>query len=721
MKNKYIELCNKARQESNKYYSNTDNEEDIIPDSEFDKLIEEIESMEKKDPSLLKLGISPKTELEYNEKLDNVSEKGDREVKMLSLENVRNPKDLLHKFQRMLKDMGISDIRIFLTPKIDGMSCEVLYRNNLLSNVSTRGSYLKGEDIISNFKFFVNEDNYPDKLFVLPKIDASIRGELFVTNENFIKINNILSKMGKKEYKMPRFAVAALMKMKLTDEDRANYSKLRGLVSFTSFDLNSHAECIESLSTIDEEFEWMNNNGFQSVQRYFYNLTGDDSKDISNLDKLLIEISHRHSKFIPTDGVVIKPTTKISIKQKLANQNINNKFPKFAFCYKFPVSCKKTVLREIEYSMGKHYITPVAIFDDVQLDGSNVNRATLHNFDWVRRMNIEVGDTIVVGLADGIVPKIYGGDPTKTKVKTNYMTKIVCPACHTKCDSTTNPDSGIDLHFCPNPTCYGINSKKIFFMLNTILDIKKKGLGKESIEKICKTRFCSDFYDFPSIKKNRNQILASVHGIGADRLDYTIDELNRIFNEPFPLSEFIKLLSINGIYSTANKLMDFIKKDTKFSYLSVPDFMLYFSNLSKDHNRWMEFSEFIGDANSSSLVSFFNTKINHNKVLELDEKIKKHFNKDFVLTLQIEKDTSKIDRLDKLNNNIFSKYKGKLVSVTGSIHGISRGEFLNLFDNGKEVYNNKVDVIFVGSSGKEHKVDKCINAEVIRDFKFISE
>lgn len=488
IKNK-IEKISKELEEHNYNYYVLSNP--TISDFEFDKLLEELITLEKEYPQYLSPD-SPSQRVggTITKEFKNVKHK----YPMLSLGNTYNEEEL-RDFDERIKKAGITDFEYVCELKYDGVSISLTYVNGQLTQAVTRGDGEKGDDITANVKTI---GSIPLKLRgnTFPA-EFEIRGEIFMPKSEFLRINDEIRKdlieegyneeeIFEKQLKNPRNATSGTLKQqdsKAVAERKLDcylYSVLGENLPFTS-----HYE------SLLEAKKW----GFKvSADMEKCSSVSDVISYLNKWDK------KRHDLNVETDGVVIK----VNSYEHQKFLGFTAKSPRWAIAYKFKAARVSTVLESISYQVGRTgAITPVANLKPVQLAGTTVKRASLHNADIIEKLDIRVGDTVFVEKGGEIIPKIIAVDLSKRNndlfsdaaKPTQYITH--CPECNTALIRS----EGEANHYCPNELgCPPqVKGKMEHFVSRKAMDIDS--LGAETIAQLYDAGLIKTIADIYELKK----------------------------------------------------------------------------------------------------------------------------------------------------------------------------------------------------------------------------
>lgn len=460
-----------------RYYNQDDPE---ITDYEYDQKMNELKRLEREHPEYVtpdsptqKVGGSAKREagvlVEHN-------------VPMLSLQDVFDRGEVDNFVAEMKKQLD--DPEFVVEYKIDGLSLSLRYEYGELKLAETRGDGIQyGEDVTANAKVI---RDVKKKLKDKPEY-LEIRGEVYMTEADFEKVNEKQELLGKKLFANPRNCAEGTLRQLDTA-----VTKERGLSMFI-FNIQD-ARGI-SFETHTEGYEYLKKQGIRVIEEYTVCKTADEvwaaiEKIGENRGKLPYDI----------DGAVVK-INRFSDREKLG---ATSKVPRWAVAYKYPPEEKETKLLDIELSVGRTgRITPTAVFEPVRLCGTSVSRATLHNQDFIDELDIGIGDTIVVYKSGEIIPKvrrvIHEKRPEGVK---KFVIPDVCPVCGAK---TEREKDTADIK-CTSPNCPAqLERHMINFVGRDAMDIK--GFGATYIMELVHLGYLKDIADIYDLKKHREELI----------------------------------------------------------------------------------------------------------------------------------------------------------------------------------------------------------------------
>ena len=469
------ELRRQIEYHNNLYYNQDDPE---ISDYEYDLLTRELRALEKEFPELLTKE-SP---------TQRVGGKAKREagvliqhdVPMLSLQDVFSKEEVLEFVSRMREELEHPRFTVEL--KIDGLSLALRYVNGELTNGITRGDGLIGEDVTSNARVIRNvKTKLKEKLPYL-----EVRGEVYMTKEDFEHTNEIQELLGKKMFANPRNCAAGTLRQL----DSA-VVKERGLSIFI---FNVQAVTGMEFENHSQSLDWLKSQGFPVVEHMVCETEEEVWEAITNIGDM------RGNLPFDIDGAVVKVD---SLRDRVQLGN-TSKVPKWAVAYKYPPEEKESKLLDIELSVGRTgRITPTAVFEPVRLCGTKVERATLHNQDFIDDLDICIGDTIMVYKSGEIIPKIKSVVKEKRpQGAKRFRISQVCPACGAP---TVREENTADIR-CVNSNCPAQLIQHIInFVGRDAMDIK--GFGAAYVEALIEEGYLHTIADIYSLKEHKEELI----------------------------------------------------------------------------------------------------------------------------------------------------------------------------------------------------------------------
>ena len=517
--NSYKEKIEKAKKANVAYY---DNDDPIMTDEEYDKLMLSIKEIEAKYPDI----VSDDSPTQYVGGTASKSSfaKVTHAVPMLSLLDVFTENEVIC-FTEKFRGEGFS-----IEEKIDGLSLSVVYQNGVLVCGKTRGDGYIGEDITENVKHIKGIPlKLNDKFGVVEELE--VRCEVFLPVKDFLKINQELEKEEKKLFANPRNAAAGILRTKKID--------IRRLSMLSSFAFNVQRFKINDIVcnfgvSQTRDLLLLENLGFKTVPHTYAFVQDDVMKAVQVIGE------RRNSLPYWIDGAVVK----VNSIQRRKEIGSGNKYPKWAIAYKYPAEEKETVIRDIILQTGRTgRVTPVAIFDPVYLGGSKVSKATLHNPEIIAELGVNIGDTVLVKKAAEIIPKITKVIKKNSVQVYNVFTQT-CPSCDSDlvagADENGENASGV---YCTNLSCPAQLSRKFeFWASRDCMDIR--GLGPAQIEQFIKLGWLKTLPDIYRLKNHREEML-KLDRFGEKKTDNLLSAIEE--SKDRDIDRLIKALGLPGV------------------------------------------------------------------------------------------------------------------------------------------------------------------------------
>ena len=635
-----VEILNKA---AKSYYVDA---VEIMPNIEYDKLYDELVKLEEE--TNVVLSNSPTQNVGY-ETASELPKKA-HESPMLSLDKTKSVTEL---------EDWLGDNEALLSWKMDGLTIVLTYRGGELVEAVTRGNGIIGEVITNNAKNF---QNVPLKIEY--KGELILRGEAVIKYSDFKRINESISDADAK-YKNPRNLCSGSVRQlnPAVTRERKVYFNVFNVVKADDIDFeNSKAK----------QFEWAKNEGFDVVEYKFTNRAS-LANDIADFESRIADND------IPSDGLVLL-LDDIALGERLGS---TAKFPRNAMAFKWSDERQTTKLKYIEWSPSRTgLINPVAVFEPVELEGTTVSRASLHNVSIFEELMLGVGDEISVYKANMIIPQVY---ENLTKSNTEKVPKI-CPACGK--DTTIKKDNESKVLLCTNPDCQVKHIKQYALMASRdALNID--GLSESTLEKFLSKGFIKSDSDLFHLDKFKDEII-NMDGFGKRSYEKLIAALDEAKNTT--VSRFLYSLGIAGIGSANAKMI-----------------AKYFDNdidriISASKDDLLEI-EGIGEVLANSIADFFKSEKNIENVESL----------------------RKILKFEKEESGSGDKLSGKVCVITGSLqHFSNRNELKELIEkNGGKVsgsVSSKTNYLInndTASNSSKNKKAKELGVEIISEEDFL--
>lgn len=486
----------------------------VVSDAAYDKLFDELSELEKETGVVY--ANSPTQTVGYVVKSE--LEKVKHSHPMLSLDKTKSVDDLV-KFARE-KDC-------ILSLKMDGLTCLLTYENGELVQAETRGDGEVGELITHNAKVF---DNIP--LTIDYKGHFEIEGEAIITYDDFNKINEFLS--DDKKYKNPRNLASGSVRQL----DSKTAAKRH--IKFIAWKVPTEVpEGICSNSFL-HRLMCARDFGFEIISFLAYS-----SSDKEHLPEMIESLKTKaHNYGYPIDGLVMTYND-IQYGESLG---MTGHHPKHSIAFKFYDEEVETVLKNIEWSMGKiGSLTPVAIFDPVEIDGTMVERASLHNVSILTKLDLQIGDTIIVYKANQIIPQVKENLSAKDRESAYIRIPSQCPVCESSTQIVKENDS--EVLMCTNPHCKGkLLGRVSHFVSKKGMDIS--GLSEETIKKFIELGWITEITDVYNLEQHYDR-LSTMSGFGKKSVDKLRKSIEN--SKTVRLDKFITSLSIPGIGTSQSK------------------------------------------------------------------------------------------------------------------------------------------------------------------------
>ncbi len=600
------ELRRLLEHHNRKYYIDADPE---ISDAEYDRLYRELQAIEEARPEAA--DPSSPTRRVGGGKIEGFVSRPHKS-RMLSLDNAYSREDLAEFAGRLARGLERTDIIYVVEPKIDGVAVNLQYEKGTLARALTRGDGRTGDDITGNI------GTIPTIPPVIPELyTMEIRGEVFINNRAFETLNHERDAAGETMFVNPRNAAAG--SLKLLDPAEVSRRKLAFIVhSIGAVDGKPFAAYSEALNFFERA-------GFLTPPGYSI-VTGMDAV-FGEIERIYVE---KQKWAFDVDGAVVK-IDRLADRDRLGG---TAKSPRWAIAYKYAAERKETVLKDIELSVGRTgVITPTAIFNPpVHISRTTVSRASLHNFDEIRRLDIRVGDVVVVEKAGEIIPQVV-------QVLTNRRKKILKPFhLKRKCPVCRGPAVRFEHEValrCANLSCPAQIERRIeYYASKAGVDIE--GLGEKVVSILASKGLLKKLSDLYRLKSHRKELL-EFEGFAEKRVDNLLAAIEA--KRTAPLDQFLAALGISHIGAVACRdlalrfrTIDDVRSATIDSLLAISG---------------------IGPKMAESLVAFFK----QNKKLLNDLK-------------RLGVQPSPVERIEAGDNPL----KGRRVVVTGTLPTLSRSD-----------------------------------------------
>lgn len=646
------ELSDLLEYHSKKYYVE-DNPE--ISDYEYDMMLRELENLEEAHPEYLS-PLSP-TQRVGGKALDRF-EQVVHQVTMESLQDAFSESEI-YDFDRRVSE-SISGYTYAVEHKIDGLSVSLEYIDGEFVRGSTRGDGNVGEDVTQNLKTI---KSIPLKLTEnVPFLE--VRGEVYISKENFKKVNEKREEAEEPIFANPRNAAAGSLRQldpkiaasRMMDIFVFNIQQIEGM------EINSHVEGLKYLKKL----------GFKTI------LNEETFPDIKSAFQRVMAIGEERGNLpFDIDGAVIK-VNDLSMREKLGS---TSKFPRWAIAYKYPPEQKETKLLDILVQVGRTgAITPLAVLEPVRVAGTTVSRATLHNQDYIDEKDIRIGDAVIVQKAGDIIPEILGVKKEKrTGDEKVFKMPEKCPVC----GANVVREEGEAAFRCTGSGCPAqIMRNIIHFVSRNAMDID--GLGPAIIEQLLERNMIKNAADLYYIKASDVEDMDKMGKKSAENLINAIEK-----SKENPLSRLITALGIRFVGEKASKLVaKYAKNMDTLVNLTVEELMTI---------------DEIGETMAQSIVDYFSESQN----IELIEKLR----------------AAGVNFEEKIEENTDLRFKDMTFVLTGTLESFTRSEASEIIEKfgGKasSSVSKKTTYVLAGEEAGS-KLDKAnaLGVKVISEQKF---
>ena len=612
VENRINKLIEEINYHSEKYY-NQDNPE--ISDYEYDSLIKELTQLEEENPQHKRVD-SPTSRVGGKplDKFEQITHK----IPMLSLSNAYSGEDL-RDFDRRVRDMINEEVEYVVEFKIDGLSVGITYNNGVFKNGATRGNGVVGEDISQNL---MTVKSVP--LNIEENDEVVVRGEVYISKDNFKKINEQQENQGLQLFANPRNLAAGSLRQldpKLTAKRPLDIFVFN-LEHIDEKEFENHSESLQYLKDL----------GFKVSPNY---------KVCPSIQEVIDYIEYwtenRDSLDFEIDGMVIK----VNNLEQREQMGYTAKSPRWAIAYKFPAEKKKTKIIDIIVEVGRTgTITPTAVLEPVRLAGTSVSRATLHNEDYIKEKDIKINDTVLVQKAGDIIPQVLEViREERTGEEIPFSMPNRCPVC----DEPTLRLEGEAAVKCINMSCPAqIRRGIIHFVSRDAMNID--GLGESIITLLLNEKIIEDVADLYRVKKDDVVGLERMGEKSANNLVNSIhkskeNDLWRLIN-----GLGIKFVGVKGAKILANNFNDIdMIVDAKVEELT---------NLEE-----------FGETMANSVVEFFKEEKNLNVITKL---------KSFGVNTKI---------IENKDNNSVKVFEGMKIVLTGTLPTLKRNDAKEMIES----------------------------------------
>lgn len=631
-KKELAELRDKLTKLSDAYYTK---DTPLVEDSVYDQLYNKLLELENEYPELITAD-SPSQKVGGN--VLSEFKKVRHEIPMLSMGDVFSLEELEEFDQRMKKNIDQSiDYNVEL--KIDGLALSLIYENGELVQGSTRGDGSVGEDVTANI---MTIKDIPQKLS--KPYSLEVRGECFMPKLSFKNLNEQRERDGQTVFANPRNAAAGSLR-----QLDSSVTKTRNLSTFiyTLVDADNFG-----VKTQSEAIKFMNDLGFNT------NPSSITINDINQIEEYIKKYqSQRDNLEYGIDGIVLK-VNRLDLQAQLGN---TVKVPRWEIAYKFPPEQAQTVIRNIEWTMGRTgVLTPTAVMDPVILAGTTVSRATLHNVDMIKEKDIRVGDTVLLHKAGDIIPEV---SQIVLKLRPKDLEETVIPIDCPYCGSElVHLEDEVALR-CINPMCPAqIKEGLTHFASRNAMNID--GLGPKIIEQLFEKEMIKDV---ASLYRLTAEDLEQLDGFKEKSINNLLTAINN--SRTNSVERLIYGLGIRHVGAKAAKLL-------AESFIDM-------NKLMRASRESISSIDTIGDKIAESVTTYFN----NDEVKQLiDELQKAQVNMNYLGTIQ--------------NSEENTHFTGKTIVITGTLAKFKRKELAETLEAlGAKITNSvtkKTDILIAG-------------------------
>ena len=627
-----------------------------ISDTEYDTLYKQLEKLEQEYPEFI-LDNSP-TQRVGDRVLDEF-EKVIHKVPMLSLSNTFSIEDLRDFDSRISKLSSDDSIEYICELKIDGLAISINYENGKLVSAATRGDGMVGENVTENIK----------TIFSIPKTlktkkSFEVRGEVYLPKKSFELLNKEREENNEVLFANPRNAAAGSLRQ--LDSKITAKRKLSAFIYSVVGDENINSQ--KMALTVAADVGLPVNPNFKLCK------TIDEV-----VDYIMYWEEHKQDLPYEIDGIVIKVNS-YSLQEEIGS---TQKSPRWATAYKFPEEELATKLLDIELSVGRTgIITPVAVLNPINISGSTVSKASLHNKDIIDELDIHIGDMVVVKKAGEIIPKVVRVvEELRLANSEKYVMPNICPSCESK----TFTKEGDPFTRCLNPDCPEQNIRKIIhFASREALNIE--GLGDKVVATLYEKGIIKHTIDLFSLDRNK---LVELERMGDKSVDNLLNAIEN--SKQSSLDKVIFALGILNVGKKAGKILaEYYKNLTNFSKATVDELL--------------ELPD-IGLITAESIVDYLS---NDNNLRFINELIEIGMNSQYEIQ-------------DRNTDNIFS---GKTIVLTGKLVELTRNEAKEYLERfGAKVtgsVTSKTDYVIAGEkAGSKLAKAEQLGIQVLSEDEFI--
>jgi len=650
----------------NKLYHGHD--DPIISDTGYDNICIEYDELVIKNPHL---GFTKREDIGFEplEKFTKVK----HSKPMLSLNNGFNLNDIDEFIKRTSKFLGINDgdIEFVCEPKIDGLSISLLYENGELNRALTRGNGYEGELVTENI---LTINNIPKKINNYPEF-LEVRGEIFISKEDFKKLNKEQLTNNKKKFSNPRNAAAGSIRQKdskeIINRNLMFFAYTIGQVSDENF--------FDTQISLLKKFEYW---GFKIPENIKLLKKLDEISDYYNS---MLEIRDQIDYEI--DGLVYKVNS-FTLQKRLGEMS---RAPRWAIAHKLPSLIEESIINKIDLQVGRTgTITPVARVKKVKIGGVEVSNVTLHNEDEIERKDIRIGDTVLIERAGDVIPHIISVVKEK-RIPTSkkYFIPKNCPIC----GEITIKNEGEAARKCKNTNCKAQKIESlIHFCSKSGMNID--GLGDKQIKLFFKKDIVTKYSDIFKLYKKKDELI-NYEGFGELSVKKLLSNISK--SKLVNFDKFLTSLGIKQVGENTSKIL-------AEHYVDLPNLINSIkkaTNRASDEYNYLINIDQIGKSVADDIVNFFNSNKNLNELDNLFEQLS-------------------IQPYQKLN--VENYFLNKKVVITGTLNNFTRDEIKTKLNSLGSKFvsqvSKNVDILIYGDNpGSKLSKAKELNIEIMEEKK----
>ncbi len=633
-KKDYLKQIEEIKKHDELYYQKNKPE---ISDYEYDLLVKAVEKAEKEHPEWM---VKDTPTQKVGEKTSKGFKQDKHETQMLSLANTYSEKEVEDFLKRVEKLLGKQGIAYCLELKMDGTAVSLRYDKGMLKRALTRGSGKIGDDITGNIRTI---KSLPLKLSGKCPDVLEVRGEVFLSKQNFLELNQQREEAGEDVWANPRNAAAG--SLKLLDSQEVAKRKL-DIVCYGIAHAEKYVDTQYELHHFLKEMKIPTSSEDFLVKAY----------DLSGILKFADKVQAKRDKLpFEIDGIVIK-VDDLKLHDRLG---VTGKKPRFAVAYKFAPEQARTKIEDIIVQVGRTgVLTPVAELEPVSLAGSTISRATLHNQDEIQRKDIRIKDTVMIEKGGDVIPKVLEVDKKKRPANSRiWQMPEKCPVCGTK---TIHLKGEVAVR-CPNSKCSGRQHRNlVFFVSKPAMDIDH--LGPKVIGKLIEKNLISRPSDIYALDE---KMLFQIEGFKEKSVKNLLDSIEKSKN--CSLARFILALEIKYVGAESAELL-------------AEEFGSLDKIMDVDEKEFLAI-EGIGEKVAKSIAEYFEDKENVKEIKRLlDRGVKPH-----------------AEKKQKIAGHTFF---GKIFVLTGALTDFTRDEASRVIkERGGKIASSvskKTDFVLVG-------------------------